>query len=61
MQPEDSGGPFEIRLAETAPLRGEVRFADHEPRPFEGWVALAAAVEAFVADERTRDAAARAA
>jgi hypothetical protein len=41
---------FEVRLSTTAPLRGVVIFGDHEPRPFEGWVSLAAAVQAIVAD-----------
>jgi hypothetical protein len=43
--------PLEVRLAGTTPPRGLVYCGDREPRSFEGWLALAAAVEAFAADE----------
>ncbi len=41
---------FEVRLATPVPLRGVVRLGDREPRPFEGWVELAAVVQAMVSD-----------
>ncbi|HVL94378.1 MAG TPA: hypothetical protein VM266_00820 [Solirubrobacteraceae bacterium] len=48
---------LDVTLTATAPLRGVVRCGDLEPRPFEGWVALAAAVEACVAEQARRAAA----
>jgi hypothetical protein len=51
MDAHAAAGAFEVRLATTSPLRGVVSFGDREPRSFEGWVALAAVVEAFVAEE----------
>jgi hypothetical protein len=50
MDVEPLTGAFEVRLEATRPLRGVVRFGNEPGRPFEGWVALAAAVEACVAD-----------
>ena len=47
----DPARSVDVRLEQASPLRGIVRFGDREPRPFEGWVALAAAVEAIVADD----------
>lgn len=41
---------FEVRLATPVPLRGVVRLGDREPQAFEGWVELAAVVQAMVND-----------
>jgi hypothetical protein len=43
---------LEVDLAATTPLRGVVRCGDLQEREFEGWVGLAAAVDACVAEAR---------
>jgi hypothetical protein len=51
----DAGrGEVEVTLTHASPLRGVVRCGDQEVRPFEGWVSLACAVEACVAEEARR-------
>ena len=44
-----------IDLQEAAPLCGVVRYAGQQPRPFQGWVALAAVLDACVAEARGAD------
>ena len=51
---EDCRQELEVELTQTIPLCGVVRCGDQEPRSFEGWVSLAAAVEACVAEETRR-------
>ena len=46
---------IDVRLTDGMPLRGIVSYGDREPRAFEGWVSLAAAVQAIVADAQHED------
>ena len=49
--PKDS---FDVRLTTAVPLRGVVSLGDRDPLPFEGWVELAAAVQAMMSGDSAR-------
>jgi hypothetical protein len=46
---------LDVDLRETTPLRGVVRCGAQAPRPFEGWIELATAIQACMQAEETPD------